>query len=239
MKKSIEFISFFCFYLFLLFIPIHADKILSVKKKSFDFGTVQEGIHVPVSFVIANSGTTTVKLKQIRTFASCVQSRPISNKRLKPGKSVKLEFIFESLGYGGISVNKLIEIHYNNPDSSPLQLRVQGEVTPLQSFQAPLGEIVYNFFVFIDLRSKDQFKKEHIIGAINIPAENIEQWVKKNAKRLSSEMIIYLFSKDGKVSDRMAHKLQEDGYMPFISIVGGLKEWKRQYGTKWLISGKF
>jgi len=149
-----------------------------------------------------------------------------------------LDYIFQSLGYGGASVNKHIEIHYNNRKLSPLKLKVKGKVLPLESFQAPLGELTYNFFVLVDIRSPERFIKEHIIGAINVPHEKIDKWASDVSKSISDELIIYLYSEEGQKSDEAAKRLREKGYAHFISIVGGLKEWKNQNGKKFLISGK-
>jgi len=211
---------------------------LAAEKSIYDFGTVREGMNVPVRFTVFNQGAKDVRIREIRTFAACVQSRPLEKKSLTPGESMTLDYIFQSLGYGGASVNKHIEIHYNNKKLSPLKLKVKGRVLRLESFQAPIGELTYNFFVLIDLRPPERFIKEHIIGAINVPFDEIERWVSAVSKSLSDELIIYLYSEDGKKSDEAAMRLREKGYEQCISLVGGLKEWKNQNGRRFLISGK-
>ena len=211
---------------------------LKADKAFVDFGTVREGIKAPVSFTLSNPGTVEVSILQIRTFAACVQAQPLAKSTLSPGESLKLEYVFESLGYGGVSIDKKIEIHYNNPDKSPLTLKVKGKVLPLESYQAPIGEMTYNFFVLIDTRTPGEFLKEHIIGAINVPADKIDIWAAAAAKTLSKEVIIYLYSIDGKESDKRARRLRQKGFPQYISLVGGLKEWKKQNGVKNLISGK-
>jgi rhodanese-related sulfurtransferase len=211
---------------------------LAAEKSTFNFGEVQEGINVEVSFVVVNKGTQEARIREVRTFAACVEARPITKRKLAPGESLSLDYFFQSLGYGGAAVNKHIEIHYNNRKLSPLKLKVKGEVLPLESFQAPLGEMTYNFFVLVDIRSPERFAEEHIIGAINVPYQKIDQWVADVSKSISNELIIYLYSEDGQRSDEVAEELKEKGYAHFISIVGGLKEWKNQMGKKFLIPGK-
>lgn len=117
--------------------PLHPE--LKTDKTIYDFHTIKEGVNAPVWFTLTNSGPHQVKIKEIRTFASCVQSRPVTDKVLKPGKSLRLDFVFESLVYGGAIINKPIEIHYNDPKKSPLNLYVKGKITPLEEFQAPIG----------------------------------------------------------------------------------------------------
>jgi len=222
-------------FLVLISIDAHAQAKLTANKSYFDFGSIKEGMNVPVKFKITNTGTKKVKIQEIRTFSSCVQSRPLTKNTLAPGESIELEYVFESLGYGGTSIDKQIEIHYNN---SALRLNVRGKVLPLEPYQAPMGELIYNFFVLIDIRPPEKFFKEHIIGAINVPYEKIDDWATSVAKSISDEVIIYLYSEDGTESDKVAKLLQKKGYSQYLSIVGGMKEWKNQHGKKFLVSGK-
>lgn len=189
-----------------------------------------------VWFSLINSGTEEIRLKEIRTFAACVQSRPFNESLLAPGETIKLELVFESLGYGGAAIDKYIEVHYDNPQKSPLKLRVKGRVLPLESYQASMGEMTYNFFVLVDIRPQKDFLNEHILGALNVSVEKMDEWISSVAPGLSKELIIYVISEDGKGSDRMVKLLREKGYDQFISLVGGMKEWKQQNGTKFLVS---
>lgn len=224
--------------LILIQTSLHSDSKLAAQNSFFNFGTVREGMNAPVHFKITNTGTDAAQIREIRTFAACVQSRPQPHRSLSPGDSVELNFIFESLGYGGVTINKTIEVHYNNKNLSPLKLKVKGKVLSLESYQAPLGELTYNFFVLVDLRPPEHFVKEHIIGAINVPFKTIGDWAEQVAKKISGEIIIYLYSEDDTESDQAAEMLQKKGYPQYLSIVGGLKEWKRQHGEKLLVSGK-
>jgi len=217
---------------------LHAAQKIEANKSYFDFGSITEGMNIPVSFTITNTGFDDVLIREIRTFAACVESRPLSKRSLKPGEIIKLEYIFQSLGYGGVTVDKHIEVHYNNAALSPLRLAIKGKVLPLESYQAPIGELIYNFFVLVDIRSPEDFVKEHIMGAVNVPYEKIDEWASRVSKNISEEVIIYLFSEDGSKSDEAAKFLGKKGAAKYISIVGGLKEWKRQNGNKFLISGK-
>lgn len=226
----------FIFFI-LISAPLEAPELVP-ENPTFNFGTVKEGMNVPVSFTVYNRGSKEIHIQQIRTFAACVEARPHTKRNLDPGEKIQLEYIFETLGYGGATLNKKIEIHYNNRKLSPLKLNVRGKVLPLESHQAPLGELTYNFFVLVDIRRSESYIKEHIIGAINVPFENIHRWASEAAKSISDELIIYLYSEDGTESDKAAEMLRAKGYPQYISIVGGLKEWKNQNGKKFLVSGK-
>ncbi len=237
-KRNVICVLISLMLLVLLSIDTYAEPKLTANKSYFDFGSIREGMNVPVKFKITNTGTKKLKIQEILTFSSCVQSRPLTKNTLAPGESIELEYFFESLGYGGVSIDKQIEIHYNNSALSPLRLNVRGNVLPLEPYQAPMGELIYNFFVLIDIRPSEQFIKEHIIGAINVPYEKIDDWATSVAKSISDEVIIYLYSEDGTESDKAANLLQKKGYSQYLSIVGGMKEWKNQHGKKFLVSGK-
>ena len=215
---------------------VHAASKLTAEKSFFNFGTIREGMNAPVHFRITNTGTERAAIREIRTFAACVQTEPLQKQTLAPGESMELDYVFESLGYGGVTVNKKIEIIYDS-NQSPLNLAVKGEVLPLESYQAPLGELTYNFFVLIDVRPPKRFIQEHVIGAINVPYEKIDKWAAEVSKSISGDLIIYLYCDDGTKSDEMAKRLRQRGFSQYISIVGGLQEWKRQKKRQYLISG--
>ena len=238
--EKVKIIHFFCLVLFLSRLPAFPREApeLTSDKLTFDFGTVREGANARVTFTIINTGNKEVQIREIRTFSACVEARPLAQRNLPPGKKLTLEYIFESLGYGGVSVNKSIEIHYNNNKLSPLMLNVKGKVLSLEPYQAPLGELSYNFFVLIDIRSEQSFAQEHIIGAINVPLEKIDKWAADVSQVISDELIIYLYSEDGTESDKAAKMLRDKGHSQYISIVGGLKEWKNQKGKRFLISSR-
>lgn len=238
---KIKFLNFFSLVMFLILIStsIYAESELTAEKSYVDFGTVREGKNIKISFKITNTGSKEVRIKEIRTFAACIESRPLTKRNLAPGEGVELEYIFESLGYGGVSVDKQIEVYYNNANLSPLRLSVRGKVLPLEPYQASMGELTYNFFVLVDIRPSERFIKEHIIGAINVPYEKIGTWAFGVSKTISEEVIIYLYSEDGRKSDEAAKMLRKKGFLQYLSIVGGLKEWKNQNNNKFLVSGNF
>lgn len=212
------------------------DLQLKVDKKVCNFGEIQEGQTALVTFNLLNPGTKIIAIKEVRTFGACIELKPLKNRELAPGDSLELNYIFESIGYGGVPIDKKIEVHYN--DSKVLKLRLKGVVLPLKKYQAPFGEMIYNYFALIDIRSRQSFLNEHLLGAIHVPHSELIDWVMQISKNLSKETIIYLYCDDGKKSDAVAQKLQNSGFAQFVSLVGGLREWKKQYGDKLLVSGE-
>lgn len=213
---------------------VHADSKLAVKDGAHrDLGIVKEGTYPHVFFTITNIGTDETRiLVRDLSMGGCT-SVGAPKQKLAPGESVQLEFIFETLGYGGRSPKRRIQVHYNNPKLSPLELSVISEILPVEPYQIPIGELLYNFLVLIDVRSHEDFAKEHIVGAINVPQEKLSEW----ASKLSKDILIYLYSEDGTESDEAALSLRKEGFSECYSMVGGLREWKQRYGNRYLIPG--
>jgi len=206
---------------------------LRVDKSHRDIGTVKEGIKAHVKFELTNVGDSEAVLAKIETSAACTAA-DIPTRKLAAGESVELDFIFETLGYGDRTPTRSIKIGYNNDAKSPLELSVTGNILAAKPHEAPAGELSYNFYLLVDVRSEKAYKKEHIIGAVNVPGKELEDWIKKVPKH----MLIYLYSDTGEKSDEAAQKLREKKYSQCKSLVGGLQEWKSRHGDELTISGK-
>lgn len=221
-----------------LLLLLSARAQLKVDKSVFDFRQIREGINIPVKFKLTNIGSQTIKLKEIRTFAKCVQRRPLKKNTLGPGESIELDYVFESLGYGGATIEKGIQVFYEGSDA-PLIIKFKGKVLPLEDYQAPVGEVIYNFFALIDIRPPQFYQRERILGAINIPAGEILAWADQVAPHVTDDMIIYIYDENGHLADEIVKKLRAKGHLQYVSLVGGLQEWKKQYGQKGVIKYKF
>jgi len=198
-------------------------------KANIDFGKTQEGKIVPVSFTIRNTGTETVVISETRQSAGCIAEGPPIKPKIPPGGQAKLNYLFDSTGYGGAGVTRWVKVFYNNKKFSPLKLTVTGTVTPIGKHQAAPGEMMYNFFVLIDVRPVSEFKKAHIIGAINIPAEKLKDRLEEISANARKKTVFYLYSQDGEKSNALAEQLRTKGFKHALSLVGGFAELKKQY----------
>jgi len=210
--------------------------LLVVKEgENQDLGKVREGIKTTVSFTLINKGDADALGISTHDLSKggCTSVSRVS--RIAAGDSAKLEFIFETLGYGGRKENRKIEVSYENPDHSPITLSVTADVLQTEVHQVPIGELYYNFFVLVDIRNKASFRKGHIAGAIHVPKEELLSW----ASALPKDFLIYLYSENGQESDLMAKKMQDNGYKEALSIIGGIREWKRRYGERVIIGGNY
>jgi len=209
-------------------------EIIVTDGESRNLGEVKEGIKTHVIFTLKNIGkarATDISVHDLSK-GGCTAVSKISE--LAAGDSAKLEFIFETLGYGGKEQLRQVKVRYNNPELSPITLSVIADVLPTEAHQVPIGELFYNFFVLVDVRDEHKFREGHIVGAIPVPADELVDW----ASQLPETFMIYLYSDDGELSDRCAKILREKGYSRALSIVGGLAEWKDQYGERFIITGE-
>jgi rhodanese-related sulfurtransferase len=88
--------------------------------------------------------------------------------------------------------------------------------------------------LFIDARSKEEFKKGHILGAINIPLNSITSSEDlKNIKLPEDKLLItYCEGGDCKLSFYLAYYLQKAGYVKVKVLAGGWLKWLEN-GLPW------
>lgn len=75
-----------------------------------------------------------------------------------------------------------------------------------------------NQIILIDLRDKKEFQRKHILNAINIPYEEIEE----NLYRLPKDQEIILYCERGGVSFMVAKQLSAQGFW-VKTLIGGIQ----------------
>ena|GEM_PF-155317 len=86
------------------------------------------------------------------------------------------------------------------------------------------------FYLYVDVRTVDEYMAGHIMGAVNIPSDELESWIDLLPK--GALMIIY--DETGSLGDEAALWMIDKDFGNARSMLGGLDEWVRQYGTKYL-----
>lgn len=79
--------------------------------------------------------------------------------------------------------------------------------------------------VVIDVRSDKEFEQGHIINALNIPLDKLEQSSKKLSKYKDKAIIIYC--RTGQTSQRACKQLEKDNFSKIHNLRGGLLSWER------------
>ncbi|MCL1079591.1 rhodanese-like domain-containing protein [Parashewanella spongiae] len=77
----------------------------------------------------------------------------------------------------------------------------------------------------IDVRSKDEFRKGHIVDALNVPLSEIKNNQAPALEKLKSSPII-LVCKAGMTSSQAAQLLVTQGFENVHNLKGGMGEWQ-------------
>ena len=79
--------------------------------------------------------------------------------------------------------------------------------------------------LLVDLRSKADFDKGHILGAENIPAAMLNEQIDKLRNRAGDRPVV-LYCGSGMESQRSARKLQQAGLEKLYLLKGGFPAWR-------------
>jgi len=80
-------------------------------------------------------------------------------------------------------------------------------------------------FVLIEVLKEEEYEKEHIEGAINIPLAEIGHRAKEKYPK-DKEIIVYCASFDCQASPKAAQKLVTMGFTNVYDYAGGKADWK-------------
>ncbi len=207
---------------------VWAGPKISVDASVYNFGEVLEGIAVVHTFVLQNVGDEPLKIGDIQVSCGCTTTS-LAKSTLEPGESVDLEVTFDTAGFGGKMV-KNIYVESNDPTTPKFVLQLVGTVRRPQRYNIAVSDLNYLFYLLIDLRTPEEYAASHLLGAINIPYGELDDW----KDRLPKGVLIILYDEDGTLSDKAAQALNADGYPQAKSLLGGLKEWVRQFKDKFI-----
>ncbi len=211
----------------------HAAPKVYVEEPTYDFGSILEGYAVTHVFTIENIGDSPLEIMKVVASCGCTTTA-LATDRLAPGESVELEVRIDTTGFVG-RISKLIYVYTNDPDYADssgsdrpkFTLRVTGEVIRAQPYQISVTDMNYLFYLLVDLRDPAAYEEAHLIGAVNIPAATLNEWL----NRLPTDALIILCDQAGEASERAAADLAARGYKTVYYALGGLDEWARRYGT--------
>ncbi len=83
-------------------------------------------------------------------------------------------------------------------------------------------------FTLIDARPHDDFKKEHIPGALSIPFDHLGKHLDlMKQRRRTDTFITYCSDLECEASEVAAKKLEKYGFKNVLELRGGLEDWKK------------
>lgn len=94
------------------------------------------------------------------------------------------------------------------------------------------NDLDYLFYLYVDVRSADEYSAGHIMGAVNVPFEELESWI----DLLPKGALMMTYDETGSLGDEAALWMIANDFSSTRSILGGLDEWIRQYGDKYLLT---
>ena len=214
---------------------VAAGGVLAADTLAFDAGQVLEGQIVTHTFTLSNSGDAPLTITNVSTSCGCTTTILAKNV-LASGESVPLEARFNSRGFGGQTARKVIHIDYTSytdPAKRRLDLTLASTVLRPQSYDLMTGDLDGIFYLLVDLRSPDAYVSRHLTGAVNIPYEELGDWVGV----LPRGVFTVLYDQDGSLVLSAAQTLRAAGYPDAQPLQGGLDAWTRAYGSEFAAVG--
>ena len=228
-----------CLLLVIWGVVAMATPELTVDQPEYNFGSIGLGYMVKHTFILQNTGNQTLEIVYVRASCGCTATE-LPTKFLAPGESVPLEVMV--LADEGTSKNVMIDVHTNAPDiygrpnndrdDSDITLRVSGAITPKQDYEMAPFELAYDMMLLIDVRDADSYAANHLMGAINIPANELATRMASLQK--SGRMIVYDLA--GEAADAAVQMLVNAGYRWTYYLTGGLSRWVEVQGDRYLVN---
>ena len=100
-----------------------------------------------------------------------------------------------------------------------------------ETYQLLANELDYLFYLYVDVRPAEEYALGHVMGAINISFEELESWF----DLLPQGVLVITYDETGSLGDEAALWMIGNGFASARSMLGGLDEWIRRYGDKYLL----
>jgi rhodanese-related sulfurtransferase len=218
-----------CLLLLVLGAVAIAGPELTVENSDYDFGTIGLGYMAKHTFILQNTGDERMEIVYVRASCGCTTTE-LSTTSLAPGESVPLEVLV--LADHGTTKNVTIYVHTNAPDQYgnvnddrtdvDMKLYVRGLISPpKQDYEIAPFELAYDLQVIVDVRDEAAFAANHLMGAINAPANDVVAYVSD----LPKGALIIVYDLAGEAADAAVQKLVTAGFMSAYYLQGGLSRW--------------
>ncbi len=212
---------------------------LTVDRELYEAGEVVQGVFVDHTFVLRNSGTSTLQIQSVRVnYPCCATLNPrLANTRLAPGDSTELNVRFRTAGYasrrqpidvvttvsaGTTQVSFTLRV-YVRATEADIQHRTPTEL-PSDIARSP-RDLSNAFYLLIDVRDQRDYRSGHLLGALNIPSTELVQRVDD----LPRNKPIYVYDDTGAWSTQAVNTLRAHG-IDARAIAGGLVRWQEDLG---------
>ena len=229
-----------CLLVVVLGMVAMATPVITVDQPVYDFGSIGQGYMVKHTFILQNTGDETLEIVYVRASCGCTTTEFPTN-QLAPGESVPLEVLV--LADKGTSKNVSIYVHSNASDiygtanhdrnDYDIKLVVRGAITSaMQDYETAPFELAYDMLLLVDVRDAASYAANHLMGAINIPADELAD--RMDGLQKSARIIVYDLA--GEVANAAVQTLLNAGYMSAYYLTGGLSRWVDIQGDRYLVN---
>jgi len=104
-----------------------AQPAITFENEKIDFGQIDEGQKLNLEFKFSNTGNRTLVIRNIRASCGCTATR-LDKREYQRGEGGSIKVIFNSSGFGGRPVTKLITVSTNDPKTPYTRLSISGKV---------------------------------------------------------------------------------------------------------------
>lgn len=202
-------------------IALAGTELVVVEGEAIQLSKAIEGEIKQGSFTMMNKGDTNLRIYNFLATCSCLTIKNRGIHDIKPGESVTVNFTFDTQNFGGGKTTKEVMI-FTNASGNPYRLRVSVRVDDKKTYHTLVEEVKSRMFVIVDVRSQMEYTKQHVLGAVNVPANELADWL----KNIPPEIPVLLYSNSGKLGDKLTKKLSDPVNKNLTNLVGGLEQWK-------------
>jgi rhodanese-related sulfurtransferase len=207
-----------------------ATPTIYVAEPVYNFGSVSDGFAIIHTFVLENRGDQALTILSITAQCGCTTTGLRTPHTIDPGDSVELEARVNTVSFGGHTISKTISVNSNDPETPRLTLEIAGQVIAASAIRIGAVDAMYYLYALIDLRSADEYQAHHLVGAVNIAAEKLVEFV----SGLPHDTIVILYDTAFQISEAATLTLRREGFDFAYALVGGLNEWVHEYGMKYV-----
>jgi len=137
--------------------------------------------------------------------------------------------------YGGLDQwLRSFETKYIIPANAELTIPDGWAQGGMERYHLPVGDMNYLMYVLVDIRTEAEYEFEHLLGALHIPHDELVD----RMNELPKGVTLVLYDTNGEQADEAAQMLQASGFTQARSLLGGLIEWMRAQGTRFLTSSQ-
>ncbi len=192
-----------------------------------------EGEILSGSFTLTNQGDSALEVYNFIVTCACVEILNRDVEELAPGESRTVKFTFDTTGYGGKETRKEVMI-FSSASSDPERLSISVKVRERQKYHILPEGLLERLSVLVDTRSPERFRRGHIVGAVNVPEQELERYL----RALPPEVSVVIYSQSGEAASSIVADLSAEFDGELKSLVGGFERWSILYES-YVVRGRY